>query len=126
MSKSIKFKNNIYLDSSGITHNKIVLSEILNRNFAGWKYNYLSDGGKAVWDIGENGVWLFINSHVYRRCILLITVHKGTQRFNVDTIYKNEDAAVPNIVYDINTNTITVTPKAQCRGFLYRITGLAG
>lgn len=31
MSKSIKFKNNTYLDSKGITHNKKLLSDILNK-----------------------------------------------------------------------------------------------
>lgn len=31
MSKAIKFKNNTYLDSSSITHNKVQLSTILNQ-----------------------------------------------------------------------------------------------
>lgn len=35
MSKSIKFKNNTYLDSSSITHNKILLSEILGNIITG-------------------------------------------------------------------------------------------
>lgn len=30
MNRSIKFKNNIYLDTSSITHNKILLSDIIN------------------------------------------------------------------------------------------------
>ena len=30
MSKAIKFRNNIYLDSSSIAHNKVTLKSILN------------------------------------------------------------------------------------------------
>lgn len=41
MSKAIKFKNNTYLDSSSITHNKTTLQSILNtynsRKFLEWK-----------------------------------------------------------------------------------------
>ena len=37
MSKAIKFKNNTYLDSSSITHNKVQLSTILNQ-YSGEKY----------------------------------------------------------------------------------------
>lgn len=35
MSKSIKFKNNNYLDSSSITHNKHQLNDLLNKHFFG-------------------------------------------------------------------------------------------
>lgn len=41
MSKAIKFRNNTYLDSSSITHNKTTLQSILNtyssRKFLEWK-----------------------------------------------------------------------------------------
>ena len=33
MSKSIKFKNNIYLDSSSVAHNKKPLNEVLIPNY---------------------------------------------------------------------------------------------
>lgn len=33
MAKSFKYKDDNYLDSTGIVHNKILLSEILNRDF---------------------------------------------------------------------------------------------
>ena len=41
MSKAIKFKNNVYLDSSSIVHNQITLKSIINtynsRKFLEWK-----------------------------------------------------------------------------------------
>lgn len=47
MSKSIKFRNNVYLDSSSITHNKTLLQSILNtysyRKFLEWKNSTSKD-----------------------------------------------------------------------------------
>lgn len=37
MSKSIKFKDNLFLDSTGIVHNKELLSSILNRKRLEWR-----------------------------------------------------------------------------------------
>jgi hypothetical protein len=47
MSKSIKFKNNTYLDSTSVVHNKTTLQSILNtygsRKFLEWKSTSSSD-----------------------------------------------------------------------------------
>lgn len=50
MSKSIKFKNNNYLDSSSITHNKHQLNDILNKHF----YGYEDTLGTDIYEILRN------------------------------------------------------------------------
>lgn len=51
MSKSIKFKNDTYLDSSSITHNKTKLSDILNVNmfnYNDWEKSQNIDGNNQT------------------------------------------------------------------------------
>lgn len=48
MSKSIKFKNNTYLDSSGIVHNKKLLNEILEDHIPKTIYTGNLHGGESV------------------------------------------------------------------------------
>ena len=43
MSKAIKFKNNTYLDTSGITHNKLNLKDIINKRMYGYQDTSASD-----------------------------------------------------------------------------------
>lgn len=77
MSKSIKFKNNNYLDSSSIVHNKEVLSEVLNKKV------YSNDEQKiGIWTDGKP---------VYRTTFY--------QRLNQNTTVKNiSDLKVKEIV----------------------------
>lgn len=63
MSKAIKFKNNTYLDSSSITHNKVQLSTILNQ-YSGRKIleyrattsnNFNDYYTPGIYSVGGNG-----------------------------------------------------------------------
>jgi hypothetical protein len=46
MSKGIKFKNNTYLDSSGVTHNRVSLKSIIDNYItdSGWLYPTMING----------------------------------------------------------------------------------
>ena len=43
MSKSIKFRNNTYLDTSSIAHNKTNLKDIINKRMYGYQDTSASD-----------------------------------------------------------------------------------
>lgn len=43
MNKSIKFKNNCYIDSSGIVHNKKTLNNILTQNWNNYEFGNKND-----------------------------------------------------------------------------------
>lgn len=55
MKKSIKLKNENYIDSTGIVHNKKLLSDILET-----KYNLITDGEpvKAGYQVNGKDVWV--------------------------------------------------------------------
>lgn len=58
MAKSIKFKNNVYLDSSSITYNKVKLSEYLGKiietGYENGVYWTKYDNGKLVQTFNQN------------------------------------------------------------------------
>ncbi len=61
MSKTIKFKNNTYLDSKGITHNRQLLSDILDH----W---VLEEDGYKRYNVnmsGYQGYWCRITTQVF-------------------------------------------------------------
>lgn len=53
MSTAIKFKNNIYLDTSGITHNNKVLKDILTPTLIDTGYITPSSGTKNVGNLSQ-------------------------------------------------------------------------
>ena len=118
MSKSIKLKDNTYLDSSGVIHNKENLSDILEGNFAKKLNFYLQDKQTQTVEIEDKKVYLFINSHAYQRCMLFIT----TFGLNIDVIFKSSDLAVPTITRE--GTTLTLTAPQQSRGYLFKINNL--
>lgn len=120
MAKSFKFKNNIYLDSSSIVHNKESLSNVLEMSFAKRLDFLITDKQTRTIEITLNRVYLFINCHAYQRCMLFITTFSGG--VTVDTIFKNNDTAVPTITME--GTTLTITMPQQARGFLYSVRGL--
>lgn len=118
MAKSIKLKNDIYWDSNGITHNKTSLSDIINLNVLDRvNINSFNDYSTNTVTLPNNGVYLYLNSHTYKRCLLLITT--WSNELKVDTIFKSEDNAVPTITRE-GTN-VTFKHIAQAKGYLYRI-----
>lgn len=127
MSKSIKLKDDTYIDSKGISHNKEKLSDILENiteilasNFAKRLDFLITDKQTQTIEIQHNRVYLFINCHTYQRCMLFITTYSGG--LHVDTIFKSSDTAVPTITME-GTN-LTITMPHQARGFLYSLKGL--
>ena len=120
MSKSFKFKNNIYLDSSSIVHNKESLSNVLEMSFAKRLDFLITDKQTRTLEITHDRVYLFINCHTFQRCMLFITTYRGG--LQVDTIFKSSDLAVPTITME--GTTLTITMQQQARGFLYSVRGL--
>lgn len=120
MAKSIKPQNNIYIDSSGITHNRTLLSNLLERNFATKLDLYVGDGDTKTIAIEKKKVYLYINSHLYERCMLFLTFYNDI--LNIDTIFKSSDSAVPTITIEGNALTIKGTPHS--RGYLFKINDL--
>jgi len=118
MSKSIKLKDNTYLDSSGVIHNKEKLNNILEGNFAKKLDLFLTDKQTKTIEIENNKVYLFINCHAYQRCMLFIT----TFGLNIDVIFKSSDLAVPTITRD--GTLLTITAPQQARGYLFKINDL--
>lgn len=57
MAKSFKFKDDFYLDSSNIMHNKIKLDNLLN-DFYGFKKEYFFGVNKNCDDITSSGIYI--------------------------------------------------------------------
>lgn len=126
MSKSFKFKNNMYLDSKSIVHNKELLSNVLNND--GMKVKKLLNvytGSASSWSIDLSK---------YTCGILIINYHPdGTEQNNTyiysfvklnsnGKIYVNlitslnmNNNAAPGLT--VNYTSITLT-KANWGGFL--------
>lgn len=67
MSKSFKFKNNMYLDTKGIVHNKQLLSDILNK-FYGFEKKYYAGKTLNCNEIVSSGVYIIdINNTITNR-----------------------------------------------------------
>lgn len=83
--------------------------------------NRVGDTESKTFTIDINAVYLLINTHAYKRCIMLITTY--TEKPSVDVIFKNDDTAVPTVSQ--NWNQLTITSKSQARIYLYKINGVS-
>ena len=124
MAKSIKLKDNTYLDASGVTYSRntidkfMALMQVPDTNN---DYGALGDGGTKTYAVRNFGVYLYINSHAYRRCVILIT-HLSSSNMSTDVIFKSDNAAIPSSITN-NGSTITINAFAGgCRGYLYDVT----
>lgn len=79
MSKSFKFKNNMYLDTKGIVHEKTFLNNILDKLL---KSNILYESEEGV-TAGANGNSVILNDSVTNFGAILI-IHKNGQAI-IDT-----------------------------------------
>ena len=127
MSKSIVFKNNVFLDSNGVAYGKNTVANVLNHRFA-TKLDWLLQDGQTKNLTIKDGwyAFLYMNLHGYKRCIVLITLlnnYANNNVFHADVIYKSEDAAVPTFTFDFATDTLTAkyTSASQARGNLYQL-----
>ena len=85
MSKAIKFRNNTYLDSSSITHNKTTLQSILNtyssRKFLEWKSttsNNLNDDAyitPGLYSLGSTYTNAYTTGNIYG--VLMVLTNDG-------------------------------------------------
>lgn len=67
MSKSIKLKDNTFIDSTGVTHNRDLLSTILN-NIYSFNKNYYAGGTANANDFIKSGIYQFdVNETVSNR-----------------------------------------------------------
>lgn len=80
----------------------------------------IGDGETKSVAVNSGKVYLYINSHIYKRCVILITVYKN--EIKTDIIYKNDDNALPTIT--LEDNEITIKALSQCRGKLFRLNNL--
>lgn len=89
MSKSIKLKDNIYLDSTGVVHNRQLLSDILNikKYTAG---NYLVNGWSS------NGASLMFNFNGLK--VLSISVRYGTSTTVMENLPSDMRPTAPLLV----------------------------
>lgn len=83
--------------------------------------NRVGDTESKTFTVDINAAYLLINTHAYKRCIMLITTY--TEKPSVDVIFKNDDTAVPTVSQ--NWNQLTITSKSQARIYLYKINGVS-
>lgn len=83
--------------------------------------NRVGDTESKTFTVDINAVYLLINTHAYKRCIMLITTY--TEKPSVDVIFKSDDTAVPTVSQ--NWNQLTITTKSQARIYLYKINGVS-
>lgn len=123
MSKSIKFKNNVYLSSDSIVYGGTLLSTLLGGRFATRMSGTLNDGETKSWTLQRWGTYLYINAHCYKRCVILITANTAVKQFHTDVIFKSEDLAVPTFTFDFATMILTgkVGAGIQSRGNLFQL-----
>lgn len=83
--------------------------------------NRVGDTESKTFTVDINAAYLLINTHAYKRCIMLITTY--TEKPTADVIFKNDDTAVPTVSQ--NWNQLTITTKTQARIYLYKINGVS-
>lgn len=83
--------------------------------------NRVGDTESKTFTVDINAAYLLINTHAYKRCIMLITTY--TEKPTADVIFKNDDTAVPTVSQ--NWNQLTITTKSQARIYLYKINGVS-
>lgn len=83
--------------------------------------NRVGDTESKTFTVDINATYLLINTHAYKRCIMLITTY--TEKPCADVIFKSDDTAVPTVSQ--NWNQLTITTKSQARIYLYKINGVS-
>lgn len=124
MSKSFKFKENNYLDASGITYNREKLSDLIYsllrlRLLTTTDGNsQVSDNQTKIYQLYRGGFYLFIDSHPYNNTIGVINSFDGAVRYILQT-----SASHLTFTYNSNNNQMTVKASNGARFKLYLIEG---
>lgn len=102
MSKSIKFSNDIYLDSSGVTHNKVKLNEYLGKiietGYENGVYWTKYDNGKLVQTFNQ-----YITCNETRSSGGL-SYYSGSTKVNLPKAFKNTNYRCTSNVNLANMN----------------------
>lgn len=91
------------------------VSFLTNKNFATKMDFNLGDNGTTTFTMANNGVYLYMNTHIYKGDMVLIMYHP-TVGLRTVTI-----CGTPNATFTNNGNVLTVTVSSQCRGSLFRL-----
>ena len=121
MSKSIKLKDNNYLDSSSITHNRTPLNTVLedmsNREvLIPYSGMFISDGQTTSINLTPNKLYLFINAHPYIMSAYLINSYNGR--------VVELTNGLNDVTFNFENYVLTVTAKNQMRGYIFRFKGV--
>lgn len=84
------------------------------------------DLAERYFRVSDNGVYLYINSWVLGRSIVLLTVFRPSKFFGKDTIYKTSDVHVPTFSMNWDTGELCIKPNSATISNLYKIYGFAG
>lgn len=82
-------------------------------------YTSIDDGQTRTFPLVQGGVYLFINSHIYKRGAVFITYY-NQKTFYKDIIFKSEDQSIPTFSMDI-AGQLIITLTLQTRGYLYQL-----
>lgn len=82
MSKAIKFRNGLYLDSRSIVHGRIDLYSILVNSIQPIVTVCTSDNQTVQVKVNENSINLLYNGHVNNPCMYMVMVHKRYKTIN--------------------------------------------
>ncbi len=115
MSKSIKFKNNTYLDSRGIVHNKESLYNILNKRITG---SFNIDAGSTydfVWNLGSTALIDFKGTGSMLECGMLYYA----QRTNM---YYYSMSRIAYTQYNNTVGNLSISTSNDASGIHFKIT----
>ena len=123
MAKSIKLKNDIYLNSNSIVHNREKVSDIISSSLrTKISDNRLSDNETKTFTVRNGGVYLYINSHILSNCVLFIFTWTSNNVARVLEVASNStDGSNPLPTLTLNGNELTIKANGHCRGYLYDI-----
>lgn len=79
--------------------------------------NSIGDYGTHTFKIEKPCAYLYINSHVFMRCMVFITVYENT--VNMDTIFTSDPVAVPKVT--LSGDDLTITAQNISRAYLYKL-----
>ena len=122
MGKTIKLKDDTYLDSSGVMYNRNKLNGILY-NLLKCNLQYTTDGNEAISDnqtkiyqLERGGFYLFIDSHPYNNSIGIINGFDGSVKYIIQP-------NVGHLIFTYNTSNYKMTIQTinGARFKLYKI-----
>ena len=117
--RSVKLNNNDYLDSTGIVHDRAQLSDIIAYSLRTWNENLsspLNDRSTMTRTVRNNGVYLYVNSHITLNCVLLVMTWVGGNTVQVLQLASSNSDAIPN--FSLRGHQLTITAPGNSRGYL--------